>query len=199
MDAEGADRGHRVADRKAHRDDRLRQLVGDDRRAGDDEQRDPLRQPAPTRPLGARDRLQGVRRGADANVDAPRRVGAGGLAQPCSWRRLSSRQSVAYGNGVEPLLRDRGAADGAGAVRARLDPRERLVDLGDHVVGVLAERLIELEVDEVRRVIGEVLVAGGGVDLAHALVVRREVAGCADDVLTEAEQLRPALARGRSS
>ena len=64
---------------------------------------------------------------------------------------------------------------------------ERLVDLGDHVVGVLAERLIELEVDQVGGVIGDVLVAGGGVDLPHALVVRREIAGCADDVLPEAE------------
>ena len=70
---------------------------------------------------------------------------------------------------------------------------ERLVDLGDHVVGVLAERLIELEVDEVGGVVGEVLVAGGGVDLPHALVVGGEVAGCAHDVLAEAEQLRPAL------
>ena len=75
-------------------------------------------------------------------------------------------------------------------------PRERLVDLGDHVVGVLAERLIELEVDEIRGVIGDVLVAGGGVDLAHALVIGREVDGGADDALAQAAAaLRAARAR----
>ena len=60
-----------------------------------DEQGDPLREAGADPALRARDRLQGVRRGADADVDPPRRIGADGLAQPCSCRRLSSRQSVA--------------------------------------------------------------------------------------------------------
>ena len=37
--------------------------------------------------------------------------------------------------------------------------------------------------------VGDVLVAGGGVDLAHALVVGGQVVGCAQDALAKAEQL----------
>ena len=74
---------------------------------------------------------------------------------------------------------------------------ERVVDLGDHVVGILAERLVDLEVDEVGRVVGEVLVARGGVDLADALVVGCEVGGGAEDPLAQDGAARPA-GRARS-
>ena len=157
--------------------------------ARDHRQGDPLRAPGAERPLGARDRLQRVRRRADPDVDPPRRIAAGGLAQPCSWRRLSSRQRIAYGIGVEAPLRDRGAADGARSVGPGLDALKGLVDLGDDVVGVLAERLVELAVDEIGRVIGEVLVAGGGVDLALTPVVGGEVGGGAENALAQPQQL----------
>ena len=67
---------------------------------------------------------------------------------------------------------------------------ERLVDLGDDVLGVLAERLVDFEVDEVGGVVGDVLVAGGRIDLAHALIVCRQVCCGAKDPLAKPEQLR---------
>ena len=62
----------------------------------------------------------------------------------------------------EPFLGDGRAADGAHAVGACVDPPESRVDLDDHVAGVLSQRMVELEVDEVGSVVGDVLVAGGG-------------------------------------
>ena len=105
--------------------------------------------------------------GCRAFVDEPTRTSTrrGGSVRAGSLTRLLAPLVVEaerrVRNRVEPLLRDRCAADGAGAVGAVVDPRERVVDLGDDVLGVLAERLVELAVDEIGRVIGEVLIAGG--------------------------------------
>src|SRR5215471_13958085 len=45
---------------------------------------------------------------------------------------------------AQPLLGDRLAAALAGAVRAVVEPRERAVDLGERLLGALAEALVEL-------------------------------------------------------
>jgi len=96
IDRERADDVDAVPELERSPDDLLRELVGGDRRTGDDEENDPLRSSGAERAFGRRDRLQGVRGRADADVDrgdlGPRR-----LAQLCSSARLSSMQSLAYG------------------------------------------------------------------------------------------------------
>ena len=134
-----------------------------------------MRDTCAERPLGARDRLQRVRRRADPDVDPPRRIGAGGLAQPLLLAALVVQAEDRVGNGREALLRDHGTADGARPVGPGFDARQGLVDLGHDVVGVVAERLVDLAVHEVGGVICEMLVAGGGVDLTLPLIIGSEV------------------------
>jgi hypothetical protein len=87
------------------------------------------------------------------------------------------------GDGLEPLLRDDDATDCARSVGSGLDAPERIVDLGDNVPGILTERLVDLVVDEVGCVIGDVLITCGGVDLTFALVARCEFRGGAQGAL----------------
>jgi hypothetical protein len=81
------------------------------------------------------------------------------------------------------------AAARARPVRAVLDPGERGVDLAQDLVGVLAERVVELVVEEVARVIRDVLVARGAREFAVAVVVRRDVLGRALHAVAQGEQL----------
>ena len=189
----------RVADREPRRDDPLRQLVGDDRGAGDDGERSPLRGAGAERALGARDRLQRVGRRADADVEPPRRHRCG--------RARSTVLLAALVSHAERRVRARPRAAPRGSPRrrrrtcrrCRLDARQRLVDLGDDVLGVLLERLVELAVDDLGGVVGEVLVAGGGVDLALALVVGGEVCGGLQNAARAGAAARPAGPRDRWS
>ena len=130
--------------------------------------------------LRARDRLQGVRRRADADIDPPRRLSAGGLGHPCSCAACRRGRGLRTGwrRAAPPGSQRRTRRRSVGSV---VDARERVVDLGDHVVGILAERLVDLAVDEVGRVVGEVLIAGGGVDLATPSSSADEVGGGAED------------------
>src|SRR3954470_4619338 len=55
------------------------------------------------------------------------------------------------GIGLEALGRDLAAAGGARAVGPGLDPLQRRVDLRQHVLGVLAERVVDLAAERRRR------------------------------------------------
>ena len=142
------------------------------RGAGDErERRATARRPAASVRCARQDRLQRVRRRADADVELRRgALGPRGLAHP----RSSSRLHVDAEHRVRapPRAAPRGSAARSGArpVRAVVDAGERDVDLADDLLGVLLERLVQLAVEHLARVVGEVLVAGGARELA---VVRR--------------------------
>ena len=102
------------------RDELLRQLVGAERGDGDGGEAEPLAVPAPSERSAAEI-------GRSASVDEPTRTsGASGRrAEPAPSPRLLPRVVDAErrpGERLEPLDRDRLAADRAGAVRPRLDP-----------------------------------------------------------------------------
>jgi hypothetical protein len=80
-------------ERQMARDDVLRQLVADERREGDCEEAGPLLRAGVQRAPCARHGSQRIRRGADADVEPPRRR----LAQPRSSSRLHSMHCVAHG------------------------------------------------------------------------------------------------------
>src|SRR5207247_6724319 len=76
--------------------------------------------------------------------------------------------------GFEALHRNRLAAVRADAVGAVLDPLQCRIDLGEHVLRVLLQRVVELAVLGLRRRIGELI------DASHLLAVFvRERAGVA--------------------
>ena len=77
----------------------------------------------------------------------------------------------------------------AGAVAAVVELPQRFVDLVDHPVGVLLERIVDLAIDHIGRVIGEVLVAAGGVELAVFVVVVDEVLGRGQQACAQRKQL----------
>ena len=123
-----------------------------------------------TAPARAERAARRPRSGCSAFVDEPTRTSSGraapsrraGSLNPAPAVALSSMQSVAYGIGVEPLDRDRLAADARSVPYVPVvDPRERVVDLADDVRRAFSSSvLVELAVDDVARVVGEVLVAG---------------------------------------
>ena len=112
MDREGADELDALADLERAADELLRELVGEDRRSSDREQRQPLRRPGRQRALRGRDRLQRVRRRADADIDL---LGgsraAGSLTSSALLGALVVDAERRPGNRLEALLRDRLAAD----------------------------------------------------------------------------------------
>src|SRR5262249_45782651 len=57
---------------------------------------------------------------------------------------LDAKRCVRHG--LETLARDLGAAGGTGAVRAVVDPGQRVVDLAQDLLGVLLQRVVDLAV-----------------------------------------------------
>src|SRR5205085_3154716 len=72
---------------------------------------------------------------------------------------------------LQPLLRDLTSSVDARAVRPVLDALQRGVDLGDDLLGVVAERVVDLSAEGRRRGLGEVVVARPG-DLLDLVVER---------------------------
>ncbi len=96
VDRQRAEDANRVAELERARDDELRQLVGRGRGAGDDEESGPLRGACGEGPLRAGDRLERIRRGADANLQRGlRRHDPCRLAHSRSSSCLHERHSVA--------------------------------------------------------------------------------------------------------
>jgi len=95
VDRERPDDVDAVAERQRASDELLRELIGEDGRARDDDEHEPLRASGSEKPLGRGDRLERVRRRADADVDL-RDITRRGLAHELpSSARWSSMQSVA--------------------------------------------------------------------------------------------------------
>ena len=135
VDAERAERCDGIADRQPRRDDRLRQLVGDDRGAGDHGERGPLRKPGAEMAL-APQRSAAVRSSMSPTRTSTRRggLGPGRLAHAFSWQPLVVEAESCVRDGVEPLLRDRRRRRRRTVPYVPLSIRsERVVDLGDDV------------------------------------------------------------------
>ena len=157
VDPERADDVHAVVEREVARDDVLRQLVGCDRREGDRRERDPLRwRPAPSeRSANETGASPSVRR-ADADVE-PRGARLGSLTALRLARVVDAERRP--GIRLEPLRRRSPCRSRARSVRAVLDPLQRGVDLGEHLLRVLLERVVDLAVERRGRGVGEVVVA----------------------------------------
>src|SRR4029079_18413634 len=94
----------------------------------------------------ARARRWSIRRGRRGGAPSP--LCLAGVVD--AERRLRVR--------LETLDADRLAAGGAGAVRPVVDALQRRVDLGEDLLGVLPERVVDLPVQRRRRRLAEVAV-----------------------------------------
>ena len=148
---------------------------------------DPLRGAGGERALGDRDRREPV-----APIRRRRRGSSGAsLHQPAPARAACSRCRAsprAAPRGAPRRSACRSAAQRP--VRAGVDPRERRVDLAEHVLVVLLERVVDLAVERHGRRVGEMVVDRRlvGLVLERAAFSLVEVVDRADDALPLLEQ-----------
>ena len=174
VDRERPDDVDAVAERERPPDDLLRELVGDDRRAGDEQRgRSTAHVPAPSE-------RSADETGWSAFAVEPMRTSTGGRSVRAGSLIAALQRALVVDaerrvrHGLEPLLADRAAADRAASVRAVVDPAERGLDLDEEVLGVLLEPLVELAHVRLRRAVGDV-VAGADREIARLLEQRAVV------------------------